>query len=274
VHFIVHSLKDLPSTLPPGMAIGAIYRRDDPNDALILHPKHKGLSIGKLPEGSVIGTSSLRRIAQLRRKYPHLKFEDVRGNLNTRLKKLDESGKYDALVLAKAGLDRMNWQARTDQVLLQDDCLYAVGQGAIAVEMNIDDNKTVALVAELFDFETTVCCATERSFLKTLQGGCSVPVGVHTEFKENKLSLTGAVLSLDGKQCVNQTMVKDIPPLNEALRGKEPSLGMSSILIPAHMYDAVHEGEILGDKLAHALIAEGAAEILEKAREENESTKP
>lgn len=107
VDMIVHSLKDLPTTLPPGMTVSVIYKRDNPTDALVLHPKHNGLQIQTLPKGSVIGTSSLRRIAQLKRNFPDLEFKTVRGNLNTRLKKLDQSGEYDALVLATAGLERM-----------------------------------------------------------------------------------------------------------------------------------------------------------------------
>ncbi|XP_031559795.1 porphobilinogen deaminase-like isoform X2 [Actinia tenebrosa] len=263
---LVHSLKDLPTNLPPGMAIGAIYKRQDPHDALILHLKHKGLKLQDLPAGSVIGTCSLRRIAQLTRKFPHLKFENVRGNLNTRLRKLDENGLYDALILAKAGLDRLGWKDRIDQVITPDECLYAVGQGALAVELNIKDSKTVAMIAELYDFETAVVCAAERAFLRQLEGGCSVPVGVESVFKDNKLTLTGAVLSLDGKKCVQETMTTDIPPVNEDKKGNQPTLGVSSILMPSHMYDAMHQGEELGQNLAKDLIARGADVILAQAK--------
>ncbi|XP_032226464.1 porphobilinogen deaminase [Nematostella vectensis] len=266
VDFLVHSLKDLPSLLPEGMGLAAIYCRDDPRDAVIFHAKHKGASLASLPEGSNIGTSSLRRVAQLKRNFPHLKFESIRGNLNTRLRKLDEGDKYDAIVLAKAGLDRMGWEERTDQVLTPKECLYAVGQGALAVELNVSDLKTFELISQLFDFNTTVRCATERSFLRTLEGGCSVPVGVHTELIGDQLTLTGAVLSLDGSECIQETMTKDIPPMSDKGSG-QPSMGVTSILVPAHMWPAVHAGEELGHALAQSLIKQGANSILAAARQ-------
>ena len=188
VDFIVHSLKDVPTTLPPGMTLAAFFRRENPTDALVLHPKHDGLTIDGLPPGSVIGTSSLRRIAQLKRHFPHLLFKTVRGNLNTRLRKLDEGG-YDALVLATAGLERMGWTERVAQELPKDVCMYAVGQGALTIEIRRDDSRMIGLLSSLNDGETVLCCGAERAFLHTLGGGCSVPVGVVSRCEAGELHL-------------------------------------------------------------------------------------
>jgi hydroxymethylbilane synthase len=205
VDFVVHSLKDLPTSLPPGMAIGAVLTREDPRDALVLQKDHDKYLLETLPEGSVIGTSSLRRTAQLARKYPHLKVESIRGNLNTRLKKLDELEKYRGIILASAGLLRMGWTSRITKILESEDLLYAVGQGALAVECREDDEKIISLLKPLYDVQTAIRVIAERSFLKTLGGGCSAPVAVCSELtrnKENKftIKLKGAVWSLDGKE--------------------------------------------------------------------------
>ncbi|KAJ3653331.1 hypothetical protein Zmor_012588 [Zophobas morio] len=205
VDFVVHSLKDLPTMLPPGMAIGAVLMREDPRDALVLQKDHDKYLLETLPAGSVIGTSSLRRAAQLARKYPHLKVENIRGNLNTRLKKLDELGKYQGIILASAGLIRMGWTSRITKILESDELLYAVGQGALGVECRESDEKTINLLKPLYDVQTALRVIAERSLLKTLGGGCSAPVAVTTDLtrnKENKYSLTikGAVWSLDGKE--------------------------------------------------------------------------
>jgi len=212
VHFVVHSLKDLPTCLPDGMAIGAVLEREDARDALVLQKDLKNsLDLSTLPEGSVIGTSSLRRTAQLLRKYPHLKVVDIRGNLNTRLRKLDELGKYNAIILALAGLERMGWQDRVTKVLDTEEILYAVGQGALAVECRENDTETKDLLRPLYDSETALRVAAERAFLKTLGGGCSAPVAVSTEIVnihggKHSLILIGAVWSLDGKDEIKETM--------------------------------------------------------------------
>ncbi|XP_014678106.1 PREDICTED: porphobilinogen deaminase-like [Priapulus caudatus] len=168
VDLVVHSLKDLPTVLPPGMVIAAVCKRDSPEDAVVLHPKHAGKTLSLLPEGSVVGTSSLRRVAQLRRAFPHLRFDDVRGNLNTRLRKLDDGATYDALVLAAAGLERMGWKDRIAQRLTEEESLYAVGQGALAVECRADDASTIAMLAQLHHTTTLLRCVAERAFLKQL----------------------------------------------------------------------------------------------------------
>lgn len=203
VDFVVHSLKDLPTVLPPGMAIGAILSRDDPRDALVMHRDFKTHTLATLPNGSTIGTSSLRRAAQLAKSYPHLRVENIRGNLNTRLRKLDEMGVYSGIILATAGLHRMGWHDRITRVLEKDDIMYAVGQGALAVECRLDDVATIELLRPLYDVRTSLRVLTERSFLKTLGGGCSAPVAVtseitHVEGTKHRIELFGAVWSLDG----------------------------------------------------------------------------
>ncbi|XP_034111455.1 uncharacterized protein LOC117572613 [Drosophila albomicans] len=216
VDFVVHSLKDLPTALPTGMAVGAVLEREDARDALVLRENFKGHTIADLPEGSVIGTSSLRRTAQIRRQYPHLVVCDIRGNLNTRLAKLDaKDSKFAGIILAQAGLVRMGWNSRVSQVLEPTDLLYAVGQGALAVECRANDSQVLAMLQKLMCLNTTCRILAERSFLKTLGGGCSAPVAVWSKLKgepnsissngnkqtlqqEVGLSLTGAVWSLDG----------------------------------------------------------------------------
>ncbi|XP_062712765.1 porphobilinogen deaminase [Aedes albopictus] len=206
VDFVVHSLKDLPTSLPIGMAIGAVLEREDPRDALVLNQKYRGKTLATLPKGSVIGTSSLRRSAQLARLHPHLVVCDIRGNLNTRLGKLDAEGsKFAGIVLAQAGLVRMGWEKRIDQVIEPSEILYAVGQGALAVECRSNDEYILDMLSKLCNFETQCKILVERSFLKTLGGGCSAPVAVCTNLKRkhdsksNYLNIQGAVWSLDGK---------------------------------------------------------------------------
>ncbi|KAM9216952.1 porphobilinogen deaminase isoform 4-T6 [Leptosomus discolor] len=168
VDLVVHSLKDLPTSLPPGFTIGAICKREEPLDAVVFHPKNSGKTLSLLPEKSVIGTSSLRRAAQLKKKFPQLEFRDIRGNLNTRLKKLDEKEDFSAIILAAAGLKRMGWENRIGQLLSPDDCLYAVGQGALAVEVRAKDQEILNMVSALHDADTVLCCIAERAFMKRL----------------------------------------------------------------------------------------------------------
>lgn len=207
VDFVVHSLKDLPTCLPDGMAIGAVLEREDPRDALVLNSKFEGKTLETLPEGSIVGTSSLRRGAQLARCYPHLVVQDIRGNLNTRLAKLDdENSKFAGIILAQAGLVRMGWEKRISQTIEPTDILYAVGQGALAVECRSNNVRILSMLQKLSCLETQCKILTERSFLKTLGGGCSAPVAVHTNLERRRgsdgdyeLDITGAVWSLDGK---------------------------------------------------------------------------
>ncbi|KAJ3195421.1 hypothetical protein HK101_000263 [Irineochytrium annulatum] len=231
VDLVVHSLKDLPTTLPPNMTIGAILEREDPRDAVVMKSDSKGKTLEDLPRGSVIGTSSVRRSAQLKRKFPGLVFQDV---------KLDApDSPYSALLLANAGMVRMGWKDRISQVLPPETILHAVGQGALAVEVREDDAITNSIVGVLDHWETRVRCSAERAFMRALEGGCSVPLGVWTEFaaggdgskKGRTLVLRGCVTSLDGSKDVRGEMTELIPfadksadvKLAEALASPSPS---------------------------------------------------
>ncbi|CAH1111359.1 unnamed protein product [Psylliodes chrysocephalus] len=241
VDFVVHSLKDLPTTLPQGMAIGAVLTREDPRDALVLQKDlERSLTLSNLPENSIIGTSSLRRAAQLAKKYPHLKVENIRGNLNTRLKKLDDLGKYQAIILAAAGLNRIGWKDRISKILSEDELLYAVGQGALAVECRTDNEAILELLEPLYDLETALRVTAERSFLRTLGGGCSAPVAVSSSLKainesEYDLVLTGAVWSLDGKDEVTDSNSRTIRVRNDLrcatcpYRNKQPVVDIENL---------------------------------------------
>lgn len=226
VDFVVHSLKDLPTSLPVGMAIGAVLEREDPRDALVLNKKFKDKNLQTLPEGSMIGTSSLRRTAQLARSYTHLKVCDIRGNLNTRLAKLDaDDSKFAGIILAQAGLVRMGWQERVNQTLEPAELLYAVGQGALAVECRSNDAYILNMLAKLCHTDTQCRILAERSFLKTLGGGCSAPVAVCTILKrksdvESTLEIEGAVWSLDGKTKISNTCKCDLDFNYESPRKK------------------------------------------------------
>ncbi|MBE9182871.1 hydroxymethylbilane synthase [Oculatella sp. LEGE 06141] len=202
IDFAVHSLKDLPTRLPDGLTLGCVTEREDPADAVVLHSKHQGQQIETLPEGAIIGTSSLRRLAQLRHHYPHLTFKDIRGNLNTRLQKLDD-GEYDAIVLAVAGLRRLDMADRIHQILEPEVSLHAVGQGALGIECLGSDTEILSLLKALEHEATAKRCYAERAFLRELEGGCQVPIGVNTVLEGDSLTLKGIVASVDG-----QTVVK------------------------------------------------------------------
>uniref|UniRef100_A0A673T3R1 Porphobilinogen deaminase n=1 Tax=Suricata suricatta TaxID=37032 RepID=A0A673T3R1_SURSU len=231
VDLVVHSLKDLPTVLPPGFTIGAVCKRENPYDAVVFHPKFVGKTLETLPEKSVVGTSSLRRAAQLQRKFPHLEFKSIRGNLNTRLRKLDEFQEFSAIILAAAGLQRMGWQHRVGQILPPEDCMYAVGQ----------------------------------------EGGCSVPVAVHTAMKDGQLYLTGGVWSLDGSDSMQETMQATICVTAQQDDGPEddPQLvGITARNIPRQAQLAA---ENLGISLASLLLNKGAKNILDVARQLNDA---
>ncbi|XP_029372989.1 porphobilinogen deaminase isoform X2 [Echeneis naucrates] len=271
VDLVVHSLKDLPTTLPPGFTIGAVLKRENPHDAVVLHPKHAGKSLDTLPENSVIGTSSLRRAAQLKKRFPHLEFKDIRGNLNTRLKKLDEKADFAAIILAAAGLRRMGWENRISQILEPEDCMYAVGQGALAVEVRARDTDILEMVSVLHDSDTVLRCIAERAFLKQLEGGCSVPVAVHTEVKDSQLYLTGAVYSLDGSDSLKETMQASVAADDKS--SEEPEEPVQHVGITASKISGEAQGraERLGVDLANLLLSKGAKEILTVARQLNDA---
>lgn len=208
VDFAVHSLKDLPTNLPEGLMLGCVTQRVNPADALVVHEKHKGKQLETLPEGSVIGTSSLRRLAQLRHHFPHLTFKDVRGNVNTRLAKLD-AGEYDAIILAVAGLERLGMGDRIHQVIPAEIFLHAVGQGALGIECRTGDEKVLQIIKSIEDPNTRDCTLAERSFLRVLEGGCQIPIGVNSSLEGDNLTLIGMVASLDGKKLLKDSVTGD-----------------------------------------------------------------
>ncbi|XP_053126074.1 porphobilinogen deaminase isoform X2 [Hemicordylus capensis] len=271
VDLVVHSLKDLPTSLPAGFTIGAVCKRENPCDAVVFHPKHTGKTLRSLPDKSVVGTSSLRRAAQLKRKFPQLQFRDIRGNLNTRLKKLEEKEDFSAIVLAAAGLRRMGWDGRIGQILSPADCLYAVGQGALAVEVRAKDQAVLEMVSVLHDEETVLRCIAERAFMKRLEGGCSVPVAVSTLLKDLQLYLTGAVYSLDGSESLRETMQASMSFPNENEDGPDDDIQHVGITAKTIPHPAQVAAERLGVELAELLLSQGAKQILSVARQMNDA---
>lgn len=242
--FLIRCSLDMPTQLPPSCTIGAIFKREDPQDALVVKPTLPYKSIAELPPGSIVGTSSVRRSAQVARKYPHLKFKDVRGNVGTRLSKLDaQDGEYTCLILAAAGLKRLDLGHRITQLLDSQNggLLHAVGQGALGVEIREGDERTIGLLAKLSHRPTTLACLAERSLMRTLEGGCSVPIGVETGWKEGHghvLIMRAIVVSLDGKEAVEAEMELEV--------------------------DTDEQADEYGRTMAKRLVDKGAGEILRK----------
>jgi hydroxymethylbilane synthase len=194
----VHSMKDLPVQIPAGLHIAVTTKREDPRDALIAA---NGQSFATLPKGATIGTSSLRRGTQLLHRRSDLRIVPLRGNLDTRLRKL-KSEKLDAVIVAAAGLHRMGWQAQITEYLPLEISLPAIGQGALGLECRIDDARINKFIAPLNDPTTATCVAAERAFLTRLEGGCQVPIAGHAVLEQGRLRLRGLVASLDGKRIV------------------------------------------------------------------------
>jgi len=233
VDLAVHSMKDVPTELPPGLIISSIMKREDPKDVLI---SKGGEHLSNLPKGVRVGTSSLRRKAQLLNFRPDLTIVDVRGNLDTRLKKMD-SGNFEAMVLAAAGIDRMGWSDKISERIPTEVILPAVGQGAIGIETRENDDIISKLVEKINHGPTFTAVTAERAMMKKLEGGCQIPIGALGVIEGNLLNLTGIVASVDGKR-----LIKDF------ISGK-PS-----------------EAEELGIKLAEQMIKSGAGEILSEIR--------
>lgn len=230
IDIAVHSLKDMPVVVPKGLVITAITEREDPGDALV---SLKYSSFEELPKGAKVGTSSLRRKAQLLHVRPDLDIHDLRGNVNTRLKKMEDEN-FDAIILAVAGLKRLGFGDLICQQLPKSLCLPAVGQGALAIETREDDAELREMLAFLDDKPTRACTLTERAFLSTVEGGCQVPVGVYaTTTETGKIKVEAVIASLDGKMLYRDTME-----------------------------DSPMEGEALGRKLAMKLLDDGGREIL------------
>ena len=230
IDLAVHSLKDLPTELPSGLSIGAICEREDVRDALVAREPVK--SFGELPERATIGTSSLRRQAQLLRARPDLVIEPVRGNVDTRLRKLEE-GFFDAIVLAAAGLHRLGHANRITERFNEGFMLPAVGQGALAIEIRADDPVVSEIVDSLNHEPTRLACSAERAFLKGLGGGCLVPIAAHAKLESGLMELTGLVSSPDG---------------SESMRDR--TTGPSS------------DAEAIGKRLADEFLSRGADRIL------------
>lgn len=233
IDLIVHSMKDVPTSLPEGLEIAAITKRIDCRDALISNENKK---LTELPENAVIGTGSLRRKAQLLRVRKDLTVIDLRGNLDTRLTKLSHNG-LDAIVVAAAGLMRLGLQDRITEIFSYDVCLPAVGQGSLGVEIRSNDTEMKRLAAVLNDYESNLSIRAERAFLKKLQGGCRIPVGARGHLEQGQLRLQGLVASLDGQDV-----------LHDAVRGSQDN------------------PEELGVTLAELLLKRGADEILKSIR--------
>jgi hydroxymethylbilane synthase len=234
IDLAVHSLKDLPTSLPDGLVIAAICKREDPRDALVLKLKSKAqsASIRTLPKGATIGTSSPRRLAQLQHLRDDLVIKDVRGNVDTRLRKLDE-GEYDALVLACAGLRRLGIADRISAALPAAEMLPAVGQGALAIETRAGDEATIAVVSKLDHKFTRLACTAERAFLRSLGGGCQLPIAAYAVVRDRRIKLDGLVAEPRGQLVVRERISGNLD-----------------------------EAEQLGAELGHRLLERGASELL------------
>ena len=227
VHCAVHSLKDLPVKNPEGLTIGCIPARAEVRDALISKNRY---TLATLPTGSSVGTSSLRRAAQILSRRPDVHTESLRGNVDTRVRKALD-GQYDAIILAGAGLTRLGLERHVTEWLSLDVMLPAPGQGALAVQCRTGDQRTLELLAGLEDSSTRNAVTTERAFLSGLGGGCSVPVAAYATVEDSMISLTGLVISEDGRKAIR-------------LNGTG------------------QDAELLGTEIAHRAVAQGANEIL------------
>ncbi len=235
IDLAVHSMKDLPTMLPEGLMIGCICERVDPRDVVI---SRHGKTLRELPEGARVGTSSLRRCAQLLRFRPDLQLESLRGNLNTRMAKLERNN-LDAIVLAAAGVERMGWGDRITEYLSTDISLPAVGQGSIGIEIRENDREVHEIVSKLNHFPSQAAITAERAMLRRLEGGCQIPIGALGTVAGDRLTLEGVVAGLDGKELIR-----------------------NSVSGP------VDDAAVLGQQLAEKLIEMGADQILKSVRQE------
>jgi hydroxymethylbilane synthase len=228
IDLAVHSVKDVPTDIPSRLTFPAVCRRDDVRDCLV------GSTLANLRHGARVGTSSLRRQAQLKHLRPDLDLRDLRGNVDTRLRKV-ESGEYEAVMVAKAGLDRLGLSQRISEVLSPEVCMPAVGQGAIAVECRLKDTEAGDLLAPLDDAETRTAIIAERALLSALQGGCQVPMGAWARIERSELLLDACVCSVDGMQYVKQRAAA--PPDQAAQLGEH----MARVLIEAGAQSILEE---------------------------------
>lgn len=229
IDYAVHSYKDLPTELPEGLEIGAVLERESPGDVLIAVP---GVTLDSLPPGAKVGTSSLRRRAQLLHARPDLAPADVRGNVNTRIDKF-EAGEYDAILLAAAGVRRMGLAGKIASEIPADRWYHAVGQGAIAVEIRQGDDRIREILQSLEHPPTRCATEAERALLAGLEGGCQVPVGVRTELADGRLKLCGMVAALDGEPFITAEIEgepKAAAELGARLADRMRELGAAEIL--------------------------------------------
>jgi hydroxymethylbilane synthase len=225
----VHSMKDVPMNMPDGFMLVATGERENPHDAFV---SNDYASLADLPAGSIVGTSSLRRQSQIQARFPHLKIESLRGNVQTRLRKLDE-GQYAAIILAAAGLIRLALSDRIRSFISAEDSIPAVGQGALGIEVRSDRNDLIDVLAPLNHTDTEQCVAAERGFSRTLAGSCTVPLGAYATKQNNTISITGFVASVDGKQMLRETLTgeaKNAESIGKALAEKLVSMGADKIL--------------------------------------------
>jgi len=273
IDIAVHSMKDVPTDLPEGLHLPAICKREDPRDALIISRKsnpppppfakggRRGINtslIYALPEGARVGTSSLRRLCQLLNIRPDLKIVQLRGNLDTRLRKLNE-GHFDAIIVAVAGIKRLGWAERITEILEPEICLPAIGQGAIGIECSIDNKIINKMLGALHHKETSISVKAERSFLKRLEGGCQVPIAAYARIVSQESGVR------------SQKSNPDNPPIPSLVKGGEGGLlvmdGLvGSIdgkrLVKGHIEGRPDDFESLGNRLAEDLLSRGAKEIL------------
>ena len=231
IDLAVHSVKDVPTDTPSRLCFPAVCRRDDVRDCLV---SANGAALANLRQGARVGTSSLRRQAQLRHIRPDLDIRELRGNVDTRLRKV-ESGEYDAILLAKAGLDRLGLSQRITEILSPDLCMPAVGQGAIAVETRLKDTEAADALAKLDDAETRTAIIAERALLGALHGGCQVPIGAWGRVERGELLLEACVCSVDGVQYVKQRATA--PPEQAAQLGEH----MARLLMEAGAQSILEE---------------------------------
>lgn len=241
IDMAVHSMKDIPTILPPGLLISAVTKRLDPRDVLVSKKKSR---LDQMAPGDTIATSSLRRKAQLKSLYPHLNFIDIRGNLQTRLRKMNESPDVDALVLARAGLTRLEMEELIAQIIPEDILLPAVGQAALAIESRDSDSRINNMLEKLNDPVTSTEIRCERAFLGELGGGCQVPVGALARIDKCGLKISGLVASLDGKVIYRDAIEGDVTKPEETGRHlAEKLLSMGASVILDEIYNNSRRGK-------------------------------
>ncbi|HEY0702843.1 MAG TPA: hydroxymethylbilane synthase [Candidatus Acidoferrales bacterium] len=231
----VHSMKDVPTEISPACRVATVFKREDPRDALV---SHGGERLENLPIGARIGTSSLRRASQLRQYRPDLQIIEIRGNVDTRLRKVAE-GEYDAIVLAKAGIVRLGYSSRITEILSPEIVLPAVGQGALGVEFLDSREDDLAVVEKLVDTDTMWAVQAERALLKKVQGGCRLPLGAWARFEDGQMVLDACVLAADGSEGVRRRA--------------------------SGMVESTRDAESLGDSVADELLGAGADRLLQLA---------